>query len=64
MGLHNFIKIYSSHEKDIYNAPIDISDNTEADKEGKTQQSDFTQMNTMRDRMVDQMWKNYQVYLV
>lgn len=62
MGLHNFIKIRPDHEEDIYNAPMDIPDNTEADNEGGTQQSDSTQMNAMCDRMADQMWENYQVY--
>ena len=42
MGLHNFIKIHSSHKKDIYNTPMDIPDNTESNNEGRTQQSDST----------------------
>lgn len=63
MGLHKFIKIHPGHEEDIYNAPMDIPDNTEADNEGGTQQSDSNQMNAMRDRMADQMWEGYQVYL-
>ena len=55
MGLHNFIKIHPGHEEDIYNASVDIPDNTEKDNEEGTQQSDSTQMNAMRDRMADHM---------
>lgn len=35
MGLHNFIKIYSSHEKNKYNAFMDILDNTKENNEGE-----------------------------
>ncbi len=63
MGLHNFIRIHPGHEEDIYNAPVDIPDNTTGDSEGGTQQSNSTQMNAMRDRMADHMWEDYQIYL-
>lgn len=51
MWLHNFIKIHLGHEEDIYNAPMNIPDNTEVDNEGGTQQSDSTQMNAICNRM-------------
>lgn len=37
MELHNFIKIYLSNEKTIYNLLIVISDNTKAENEKKIQ---------------------------
>lgn len=55
IGLHNFIKIHQGYEKDIYNAPMDNPDNTKVENKGRTQKSDFTQMNSMRDKMADQM---------
>ncbi len=62
--LHNFIKIYSGYEENIYNAPINIPDNTVRDSERGTQQSNSTQMNIMRDRMADHIWEDYQIYLM
>ena len=58
MGLYNFVKIHPGHEKNIYNAPVNILDNTERDSERRSQQSDSTWINSMRDRMANYMWED------
>lgn len=53
MGLHTFTRIYLGHEKDIYNTPVNIPDNTEGDNEGGTQQFDSIEINAIRNRMAN-----------
>lgn len=51
--LHNFIRIDSSHKKDIYNAFANFFDNIDKDNKRRTQQFDFIQRNIIRNKIAD-----------